>query len=182
MLEHSPVITLGRNAKPENIVLSPQALQAEQIDVREIRRGGDVTYHGPGQLMVYLVLKIDGGIADFLKAVATALSDHAASYGAKGAIWKADPAGLWLGERKLAACGLHLRRRVCIHGFTFNLATPKAAWNAIVPCGLAGPPPISLADIVGVENTPTTEEFAERFRPILGKALRGLTKDTGKLT
>lgn len=180
LLEHSPVITLGRNARPENIVLSPQALQEEKIDVRQIRRGGDVTYHGPGQLMVYLVVKIECGIADFLHVVATALSDLAASYGADGAVWKNDPAGLWLGERKLAACGLHLRRRVCIHGFTFNLATPKAAWNTIVPCGIVGPPPISLADIIGPENTPTTEEFAERCRPILGRALRGLTMDTGK--
>ncbi|MBL4632919.1 MAG: hypothetical protein JKY56_03555, partial [Kofleriaceae bacterium] len=100
------------------------------------------------------------------------LTSAASSCGADGAYWRDDPAGLWFQERKLAACGLHIRRRVCIHGFTFNLATPATAWNAIVPCGLAGPPPISLADIIGQENTPSTEEFAKQCRPLLGAALR----------
>jgi lipoate-protein ligase B len=164
LCEHEPVITLGRAADEANILADRAALAARGVAVVHTRRGGDVTYHGPGQLMVYPVVRLTGGVVAFLAAVAGALAEVAAELGVPGATWRRDPAGLWLGDAKLAACGLHLRRRVTLHGFAFNVATPDDAWRDIVPCGLSAPiasiavaraarglpPPPPLADVAAV--------------------------------
>ncbi len=167
LLEHPPVVTLGRHAQIENIVWSADELERRGIALHTISRGGDVTYHGPGQLMIYPVLKLNMRIGQFLEGLAMTLSSVAKRYGAAGAEWRNDPAGLWVGDRKLAACGLHIQRGVCIHGFAFNVATPPDAWHAIVPCGLVGTSPISLAEIVGHANAPSVEQFAARCKPAL---------------
>jgi lipoyl(octanoyl) transferase len=137
LLEHDPVITLGRSARREHVLASDGELSRRGIELARVSRGGDVTYHGPGQLMVYPVMRLPGGLVGFLASVAAALGEVAGALGVPGAAWRRDPAGLWLGDAKLAACGLHVRRRVTSHGFAFDVATPPAAWRAIVPCGLA---------------------------------------------
>jgi lipoyl(octanoyl) transferase len=142
MCEHPPVITLGRSANPAN-VLAPAG-----IDVVPIERGGDVTYHGPGQLMIYPVVRLRRGVVDFLERVAGAIAESAAALGAPGAAWKRDPAGVWAGESKLAACGIHVARGVSVHGFALDVATPREAWARINPCGL-GKPGVSLTMLRG---------------------------------
>ncbi|HET6611081.1 MAG TPA: lipoyl(octanoyl) transferase LipB [Kofleriaceae bacterium] len=144
LLEHDPVITLGKSAEPRHLLASPELLARRGIAVRTSTRGGEVTYHGPGQLMVYLVYRIRGSVEEYLATVAGALAEVAATLGVSGASWRRDPAGLWLGEAKLAACGLHISRRVAMHGFAFNVDSDPAAWSLIVPCGLPAPV-ISLA-------------------------------------
>jgi lipoyl(octanoyl) transferase len=138
LCEHPPVITLGRSADRAN-VLAPGDVPIVRVD-----RGGDVTYHGPGQLVVYPVVRVRG-VVDFLARVAGAIAAACAALGAPGAVFRRDPAGVWLGDRKLAACGIHIARGVSVHGFALDVATPAAAWRAIRPCGLALPQ-ISLAD------------------------------------
>jgi lipoyl(octanoyl) transferase len=129
LCEHSPVITLGRSATTVNI------RDAGDIPIERLERGGEVTYHGPGQLMVYPVVRLRSVVA-FLERVAQAIAETCAALGAPGAAWQRDPAGVWLDGKKLAACGIHVARGVSVHGFALDVDTPLQAWRAIRPCGL----------------------------------------------
>lgn len=132
LCEHPAVITLGRSATPANVI------DAGDVPVERVERGGEVTYHGPGQLMIYPVVRL-GSVVVFLERVAAAIADACAAVGVPGAVWQRDPAGLWLGGKKLAACGIHVARGVSVHGFALDVATPPAAWKRIRPCGLDVP-------------------------------------------
>lgn len=172
LCEHPPVITLGRSADDSHVLLPAAELAARGIAVVRASRGGDVTYHGPGQLMVYPVVRLTGGVVEFLEAVAGALAQVAAHFGAAGASWQRDPAGLWLSGAKLAACGIHLRRRVTLHGFSFNVATPADRWDAIVPCGLHQARVTSLAELLAPAAAPSIEQVARVAAPRITRALR----------
>jgi lipoyl(octanoyl) transferase len=131
-VEHDPVITLGR-AADERHVLAP-----EGVDVVRTSRGGDVTWHGPGQLVVYPVVRLRRGLLHHLETVAGALVEELAALGVAGAAWRREPAGVWLGGAKLAACGVHVSRSVAIHGFALNVTSESLRGFArVVPCGLA---------------------------------------------
>lgn len=164
LCEHHPVITLGRSADPAHV------LAAADTEVVRARRGGDVTYHGPGQLMVYPVVRLRRGVVAYLAAIAEALAEVAAGLGVAGAEWRRAPAGLWLGDAKLAACGIHVRRGVAVHGWAFDVATPLEAWQQIVPCGLPGARTVSIARASGAAP-PAMNAIAERAAPVLGRAL-----------
>jgi lipoyl(octanoyl) transferase len=165
LCEHPPVITLGRSATLAN-VLAPGDVPIERIE-----RGGDVTYHGPGQLMVYPVVRVKG-VVDFLSRVAGALAHACAALGAPGAEFRRDPAGVWLGAAKLAACGIHIARGVSVHGFALNVCTPSIAWSGIRPCGLSCAQ-VSLADALAARGLPpvTVEQVAAEAGPRLVAAL-----------
>ena len=141
LCEHPPVITLGRSATEANI------LDAGDVPIERIERGGQVTYHGPGQLMVYPVVRLRS-VVGFLASVAAAIAETCAALGVPGAAWQRDPAGVWLHGKKLAACGIHVARGVSVHGFALDVDTPVQAWRAIRPCGL-DVPQISLARALG---------------------------------
>ncbi len=130
LCEHPPVITLGRSAKPENV------LAAGDVPTVQIERGGDVTYHGPGQLMVYPVVRLKKGVVDFLERIALALADACAEVGVPGVELIREPTGMYLAGAKIAACGIHVARGVSIHGFALDVATPDDMWQRIRPCGL----------------------------------------------
>jgi lipoyl(octanoyl) transferase len=120
--------------------------------------------------MVYPVMKLAKNVVAYLETLASALADLAATLGVPNAAWRRDPAGLWLGGAKLAACGLHLRRGVAIHGFAFNVATPADAWNVILPCGLTGARVTSIADERaqrGLPPPPLMEDIAGLAGPLL---------------
>ena len=161
LCEHPPVITLGRSASPANI------LAAGDVPVVRIERGGEVTYHGPGQLMIYPVVRIAGVVA-FLERVAAAIAETCAALGAPGAAWRRDPAGVWLDGKKLAACGIHIARGVSVHGFALDVDTPVAAWRAIRPCGL-DVPQISLVRARGAAIA--VEDVAQDLGPRLAQAV-----------
>ncbi len=170
LCEHDPVITLGRNADRAHVLASDEALAAAGVTIAPASRGGDVTYHGPGQLMIYPVVRVKPVLA-FLESIAGALAQVASRLGIDGAAWRRDPAGLWLGDRKLAACGIHLRRGVAVHGWALNVATPARMWSLIVPCGLAAsPPPISIEEALG-RAAPTIEAVASIAVPIVSASL-----------
>ncbi len=172
LLECEPIITLGRSARHEHLVASAAELAAAGIAVLSTDRGGEVTYHGPGQLLVFPVLPVRGGVVAFLQSMADGLAALANELGVPGARWRRDPAGVWLGEAKLAACGLHLRRGVVAHGFAFNVATPPERWRLIVPCGLAAPiTSIALERARrGLPPPPSIEAIAARaVAPILSR-------------
>jgi lipoyl(octanoyl) transferase len=161
LCEHPPVITLGRSASVANI------LAAGEIPVERIERGGEVTYHGPGQLMVYPVVRLRSVVA-FLERVAAAIAETCAALGAPGAAWRRDPAGVWLDGEKLAACGIHVARGVSVHGFALNVDTPGAAWRAIRPCGL-DVPQVSLVRARGAPIT--VAEVARELGPRIAQAV-----------
>ncbi len=139
LCEHPPTITLGRSADRTNILANPGELAAAGVAVEQIERGGDVTYHGPGQLMIYPIVRLRRGVVDFLACVGTVIADACAALGGPGGEWRRDPAGVWVGDAKLAACGIHVARGVSIHGFALDVATPGAAWDLIRACGLTLP-------------------------------------------
>lgn len=139
LCEHPPTITLGRSASRANILASEDELARAGVTVAQIERGGDVTYHGPGQLMIYPVARLRHGVVDFLERVAGAIVDACALVGVGGTAWRREPAGVWIDDRKIAACGIHVARSVSVHGFALDVSTPLEAWARIRPCGLSVP-------------------------------------------
>jgi lipoyl(octanoyl) transferase len=144
LVEHPPVITLGRRGDARH-VLVPRA------PVLRVSRGGDVTYHGPGQLVGYPILDLGQRGRDidrYLRALEEVLIAVAARFGL-AARRQRGFTGVWLGNAKLAAIGVGIRRWVTIHGFALNVADLRADFAAIVPCGLAGIGVTSLAEATG---------------------------------
>jgi lipoate-protein ligase B len=167
LCEHDPVITLGRGADQTHVHASEAELARRGVALVRTTRGGDATYHGPGQLMVYPVVRVCS-VVGYLEALAKGLADVAESLGVPGAAWRRDPAGLWLGDAKLAACGLHVRRGVAVHGWALNVSTPPDPWSLLVPCGLPGARVTSIADHV---DAPAVDDVARLAAPILCRAL-----------
>jgi len=141
LLEHPHVITLGRNGHMENLLASDETLGRAGIAFYSTDRGGDVTYHGPGQLVGYPILDLrewKRDVGAYVRAVEQTIIDTLADYGiAGGRIPKLT--GVWVGERKIAAIGVHLSRWVTSHGFALNVSTDLSYFQYIVPCGLTRP-------------------------------------------
>jgi lipoyl(octanoyl) transferase len=173
LCEHPPTVTLGRHADRANVLVDHAELGRRGVDVVAVSRGGDVTYHGPGQVMVYPVVRMRGGVVAYLETIAGVLAEVAAALGVPGAAWRRDCAGLWLDGAKLAACGLHVRRGVAVHGWAFDVATPADAWRAIVPCGLGTP--VTSLDAErrrrGLDAAPDVAEVAALVGPRLSAVL-----------
>ena len=141
LVEHPHVITLGRNGHLENLLAGEHLLARAGIAFYPTDRGGDITYHGPGQLVGYPILDLREWRRDvgaFVRAIEQAIIDTLADYGiAAGRIPKLT--GVWVGERKIAAIGVHLSRWVTSHGFALNVSTDLSYFQYIVPCGLTRP-------------------------------------------
>jgi lipoyl(octanoyl) transferase len=134
LLEHEPVVTLGRIAESANL------LRPEGIDVVEVERGGDVTYHGPGQLVGYPILDLAGYRQDlhwYLRTLEDALIIALARLDI-AAGREPGRTGVWTSGRKIASIGVHVKRWVTWHGFALNVTTDLAAFDRIVPCGIPG--------------------------------------------
>jgi lipoyl(octanoyl) transferase len=139
LLEHAPVVTLGRGAKAQHVLHSAPALAARGVELHETGRGGDVTYHGPGQLVGYAIIDLNPDRRDVRRYVASLeelMIRLAAAYGLQ-AQRIAGLNGAWVGDRKIGAVGVRIRRWVTMHGFAFNVATDLRAFELIVPCGIA---------------------------------------------
>ena len=140
LLEHPPVITLGRGTRESSLPLAPELLRRRGIDVFEIERGGDVTYHGPGQLVGYPIFDLAAHRRDlhwFLREIEEALFGALARFGVP-AERRAGYTGVWTGGRKIASIGIHVRQWVSWHGFALNVTTDLSAFDLIVPCGIPG--------------------------------------------
>jgi lipoyl(octanoyl) transferase len=141
LLEHPHVITLGRNGRQENLLASPEVLERAGISFHPTDRGGDITYHGPGQLVGYPILDLrewKRDVGAYMRAVEQVIIDTLADYGiAAGRIPKLT--GVWVDGRKIAAIGVHLSRWVTSHGFALNVSTDLSYFQYIVPCGLTRP-------------------------------------------
>ncbi|MFO0573930.1 MAG: lipoyl(octanoyl) transferase LipB [Polyangia bacterium] len=147
LCEHPPVLTLGRSAQAGD-VLALAAAQAAGVEVVRTSRGGQVTYHGPGQLVVYPVVRLRRGVLRHIEWLAAAAVAVAAEHGIAARFERAR-VGVWVGDRKLAALGVHVERRVAVHGLALNVtAEASAAFRRgwFVPCGLAGGQVTSLEE------------------------------------
>lgn len=173
LCEHPPVITMGRAADAGNVLATREELARRRVDVIQTSRGGDVTYHGPGQLMVYPVVQLGTSLREFLHTVADAFIEYAESLGVTGLRFATDPAGVWYGEAKMGACGLHIQHRIVTHGFAFDIATPKTAWSFIRPCGLNAPNK-SLGEVCDALRIPqpNVQAVALALGPRLAETLR----------
>lgn len=139
--EHPHVITMGRSSKQEHLLASRQQLEQAGVALWETNRGGDVTYHGPGQLIGYPILDLKEWKRDvvaYLRALEQALIDAVAEFGITGERLPGCT-GVWVGGAKLAAMGVHVSRWVTSHGFALNVTTDLRRFEYIVPCGLSKP-------------------------------------------
>ena len=141
LLEHPHVITLGRNGKAANLLASDEVLSRAGIAFYPTDRGGDVTYHGPGQLVGYPIMDLrewQRDVGAYVRAVEQTIIDTLADYGiSAGRIPKLT--GVWVDDRKIAAIGVHISRWVTSHGFALNVSTDLSYFQYIVPCGLTKP-------------------------------------------
>jgi lipoyl(octanoyl) transferase len=163
-LEHPPVFTLGMNGKPEHV------LAAGDIPVVQIDRGGQVTYHGPGQLVVYPLIDLRRhklGVRELVMALETAVIDTAAHWGID-AIAKREAPGVYVGGRKLASVGLRIRRGCSYHGLAFNVAMNLEPFQRINPCGYQG---LEVTDLAGLGVRHSVSDVAKVMAPKLLTAL-----------
>lgn len=164
-LEHPPVFTLGVNASRAHL-LAPGDIPVVQID-----RGGQVTYHGPGQLVVYPLIDLrraNLGVREFVSALERAVIELAAQFGID-AESRRDAPGVYVGGRKLASLGVRVRRAGSYHGLAVNVALDLAPFGCINPCGYAGLEMTQLSQLGGPRSVP---ECAARLEPHLLRALR----------
>jgi lipoate-protein ligase B len=136
-VEHPPVITLGRNAKNANVLLSREALAERGVDLVEIERGGDVTYHGPGQLVVYPIRRLERfrEVVPLVRALEGAVIEACARFGVRGERCE-EHAGVWVGSNQLCAIGLAVRKMTSMHGIALNVSNELSYDQLINPCGL----------------------------------------------
>lgn len=137
VVEHPAVITLGRQAKRENVLLSSEALEALGIEVVAVERGGDVTYHGPGQLVVYPIRRLVRfrEVVPLVRQLEGAVIAACARFGVAAHRWS-EHAGVWAGTNQIAAVGLAVRAMVSLHGIALNVSTRLDYDRLISPCGL----------------------------------------------
>lgn len=161
-LEHDPVLTLGRRGKREDIHVTDAQLEALGVDVVNADRGGEVTYHGPGQLVIYPILAVrERGIyaGDLVRGVARAVCTCLAELGID-AHYDTENPGVWTHDAKIAAVGMRISRGVSLHGTAINLTTALSAFNLFVPCGMPDAQATSVEQVLG--TAPPLREFAEQ--------------------
>ena len=155
LVEHPRVITLGRSSKPQHLPTPRDLLEARGVEIHEIERGGDVTFHGPGQLVGYPIFDLREHRQDvhwFLRQIEAALI-HALDTAGIAAERAEGYTGVWTGGRKIASIGIHVKQWVTWHGFALNVTTDLSYFNLIVPCGIQGVLMTSVQRELG-EKTP----------------------------
>jgi len=181
LCEHPHVITLGRNGNREHLLASENVLRQRGVEFHPTDRGGDVTYHGPGQVVGYPILKLDEIRRDvvwYVRQLEEAMIRATAEFGitarrapGKTGVWADVPAGE---AEKLAAIGVHLSRWVTSHGFAYNVATDLRFFELIVPCGIAGCRATSLEKLLGapVDQRLVTQRLAKHLGDVFGLEMR----------
>jgi lipoyl(octanoyl) transferase len=162
LLEHPHVYTLGRNASGEDVLASPEWLAARGVEIAECDRGGQVTYHGPGQLVGYPVVNLSPDRRDirrYVRDLQEVLIRTLADYGVTGRPGEeAAFIGVWAGDEKIASIGVHLSRWITTHGFALNVSTDLSYFAGIIPCGLQQVRMTSIERLTG--RAPELSEIA----------------------
>ncbi len=176
LLEHPPVITLGRRGDKRNIVASPELLARLGIEVHRVERGGDVTYHGPGQLVGYPILDLRGHRQDvgwYMHSLEEVLIRALSDFGVEGGRLEGR-IGVWIGDKNIAALGARIEEWITYHGFALNVCPNLSHFDLIVPCGYRGMGVTSMEEVLG--ETPGMSEVrssvAQRFGQVFGVEIR----------
>jgi len=169
LLEHEPVITLGRNGDWHNLLVSEETLRMRGVSRHHIDRGGDITFHGPGQLVGYPLLRLERHEQDVHRymrnleeAVVCVLRDYGIEAGRQEKL-----TGVWTSSGKICAMGVHISRWITRHGLALNVNTDLSYYDLIVPCGLQGKQIASMQSILGFEVD--VREVAEKLREHFGR-------------
>ena len=176
LVEHPPVVTLGRSSKANHLVASPALLAARGVELHEVERGGDVTFHGPGQLVGYPIVDLKRHRRDlhwYLRQVEEGLIVALGALGIR-AVRNPGLTGVWTGDdtvpaRKIASIGVHARDWVTWHGFALNVTTDLTYFGLIVPCGIAGVDMTSVARELGTQ-APDGGQLRERTADAAARA------------
>jgi lipoyl(octanoyl) transferase len=167
LLEHPHVYTIGKRGGDGDVLVTDDWLSAQGAEVVRTDRGGQATYHGPGQLVGYPITKLDRsrGVWPFLRRVEDAMVDVAADFGIEARGDSGLMTGVWVGDAKLVAIGMRVSRDVTSHGFALNCSTDLARFNAIIPCGMPEKAACSLSSLLGTTVT------VERALPLVERRL-----------
>ena len=193
LVEHEPVLTLGRHAKDEHVITPPDELARRGVEVIRVERGGEVTYHGPGQLVAYPIVRLRELpvlLRPFVRALELTMGDVAARYGIEAAPRLGYP-GVWIDQdgpvpRKLGALGLRIERGISYHGIALNITTRLEDFELIDPCGMAGLDVTSVARELGWSgahaepSTAGVEQAATWFAEDFGKRLQAAIEESAK--
>lgn len=190
LLEHPPVFTLGRNAKPQDIVADPGWLREHGVEIEETDRGGKVTFHGPGQLVGYPIIDLAPDRKDLRRYVRDLQEVLIQVLGAIGleATRRDGPEniGVWVGERKIASLGVHVSHWRTTHGFALNVATDLSLFSGIVACGLPGVRMTSIEELTGRPHDlrDIAALCAAQFGDVFGRRMEPLatTDDSQRLS
>lgn len=153
MLQHTPTVTLGNRGRDNYLLKSEEEYRALGIDLFHVERGGDVTFHGPGQWVIYPILYLGGNEADshgYLSNLEEIAIRTLGDYGIKG-FRREGKSGAWTDAGKIAAIGFRLKKWVSFHGMSFNVSNDLMGFGTIVPCGLEGEPVATVKTILGEE-------------------------------
>ena len=163
LVEHPPVVTLGRAAKGKHLIASPEFLRSKGVELFEVERGGDVTFHGPGQLVGYPIVDLKRHRLDlhwYLRKIEEALINTLADY---EIVAERNPSftGVWTKGKKIASIGVHARDWVTWHGFALNVTTDLSYFDLMVPCGIDGVVMTSIARELGTDDV-SMQDVVER--------------------
>jgi lipoate-protein ligase B len=176
LLEHEPVVTLGKVARAEHVLVDKERLAKLGVEVHETDRGGDVTFHGPGQIVGYPIVDLNELRRDvkwYVEQLEEVMIRTCARHGVEAAR-RPGMTGAWVGAEKIGAIGVRVEKWVTSHGFAFNVATDLAYFGLIVPCGLRGEGVTSLSARLGraVDLERVTRDVAEAFGAVFGRDVR----------
>jgi len=147
LVEHPKTITFGKKGGRENLLVKEEFLQEHGFSLYDIERGGDVTYHGPGQLVGYPIFKVGIKVDNYLRRLEAAMIDVLHNYGIDS-VGSPGYAGVWVGNDKVVAMGVSIKKNTSFHGFAMNVSTNLDDFNYIIPCGLKGKGVASLSSIL----------------------------------
>ena len=172
LVEHEPVITLGRRGREENLLVPPGELKRRGIDLYRIERGGDITYHGPGQLVGYPMLSLKRrslGLVEYIRRLEGLIISVLSHFGIS-ATTRPGYTGVWVEGRKICSIGVAGKRMVTFHGFALNVSTDLAHFRQINPCGLDPAVMTTMGRELGREVSPgeVMEVVVERFAELFG--------------
>ena len=171
LLTHPHVYTLGRAGDEANLLVSKESLASEGVPVERVGRGGDITYHGPGQLVGYpIVLMERPDVHKFVRSIEAALIDAVRAFGVESRRIEG-LTGVWAGERKIASIGVGIRKWVTYHGFALNVTTDLSWFRRIHLCGLKGREATSIAEETG--SAPAMEAVREAVAAACNRHLEG---------
>ncbi|MDP9200324.1 MAG: lipoyl(octanoyl) transferase LipB [Gemmatimonadota bacterium] len=182
LVEHPPVVTLGRSSKEKHLVASPEFLQTQGVELFEVERGGDVTFHGPGQLVGYPIVDLKRHRQDlhwYLRRIEEALIHTLADYAIPGER-NTSYTGVWTRGKKIASIGVHARDWVTWHGFALNVTTDLSYFDLIVPCGISGVVMTSIARELGAGEV-SAQDVRERVAAKFAAAFDLTTVVTSRL-